>query len=257
MSHSLAITKEESNTEIAERFTLDKGAHVGNFLHAALEYIEFDRFNDPSIVHDLSIYMTQFGVSGYNDPNRVHAYRRWLNDVVNTPYLGDLSLRQLDPSDRLAEMEFNLPIQDDLQAAQLNRLIHSYLDHPLSFDSVRGHLKGYIDLSFRHDGKYYVADYKSNYLGDQFDLYDQAHLEVAVRASGYTLQFLIYALAMHRHLAARLANYHYEHDFGGVYYFYLRGMTAERSTGIYFYKPPYELIESLDRLFGKGARHDD
>lgn len=257
MSHSLAITKEESNTEIAERFTLDKGAHVGNFLHAALEYIDFDRFNDPSVASELSVYMTQFGVTNHEDPNRVNAYRRWLNDVVNTPYLGDLSLRLLNPSDRLAEMEFNLPIQDDLQASRLNRLVRDYLDHPLAFESVRGHLKGYIDLSFRHDGKYYVADYKSNYLGDHFDLYDQTHLEVAVRASGYTLQFLIYALAMHRHLGARLANYHYERDFGGVYYFYLRGMTPERSTGIYFYKPPLELIESLDSLFGSGARHDD
>jgi exodeoxyribonuclease V beta subunit len=36
---------------------------------------------------------------------------------------------------------------------------------PLDFRQVRGMLKGFIDLVFRHNGRYYLLDYKSNWLG--------------------------------------------------------------------------------------------
>ena len=35
----------------------------------------------------------------------------------------------------------------------------------LRFDAVEGVLKGYIDLVFEHAGRFYLADYKSNWLG--------------------------------------------------------------------------------------------
>ncbi|MCV5341955.1 hypothetical protein OFC87_34040, partial [Escherichia coli] len=79
-------------------------------------------------------------------------------------------LNQKAPSQRLVEMEFLLPIEV-LSAPALNRVIQRH--DPLSakagdlgFQTVQGMLKGFIDLVFEHQGKYYVLDWKSNHLGD-------------------------------------------------------------------------------------------
>jgi len=63
---------------------------------------------------------------------------------------------------------------------QLDSLCKKYDDlsqsrSELSFDSVQGMLKGFIDLVFEFEGKYYVVDYKSNWLGDNIDLMGKMH----------------------------------------------------------------------------------
>ena len=75
-------------------------------------------------------------------------------------------------------MEFYLPISQPLMASQLDALIRQYDPlsagtPPLEFTQVRGMLKGFIDLVFRHEGRYYLLDYKSNWLGEDSSAYTQ------------------------------------------------------------------------------------
>ena len=121
---------------------------------------------------------------------------------------------------------------------------------PLAISSrIEGMMTGWIDLVFRHQGKYYLADYKSNHLGYAGDAYLSAGLQQAITDHHYDLQYLIYTVALNRFLQQRLTDYQYERDFGGVYYLFLRGMDGtHRETGVYFDKPDAGLIKALDRI---------
>jgi exodeoxyribonuclease V beta subunit len=117
----------------------------------------------------------------------------------------------------------------------------------LDFAPRRGWLKGYIDLVFFHDGRYYLADWKSNRLGAQGAAYGQQALTAAMASHHYALQLHIYSLALHRYLRWRLPSYDFERHFGGVFYFFLRGIDPARpDLGIMQQRPTLETIEALD-----------
>jgi len=73
---------------------------------------------------------------------------------------------------------------------------------------------------------------------------------------GYHLQYLLYAVALHRYLGQRLPDYGYERHFGGALYLFVRGVrpgwaTSDGTpTGIYRDRPPRQLIEQLSALLG-------
>jgi len=113
---------------------------------------------------------------------------------------------------------------------------------------LNGMFKGFIDLTFEHQGRYYVADYKSNWLGVDDAAYTEQAMEQSILENRYDLQYVLYLLALHRQLKARLADYDYDRHVGGALYLFLRG-TRTDSGGVYFVRPPQELIEHLDRMF--------
>jgi exodeoxyribonuclease V beta subunit len=152
-------------------------------------------------------------------------------------------------------MAFYFPVAD-LKVNSLQRALASYLgsDSALSevikrlkFYALTGFMKGFIDLVFEHDGKFYVIDYKSNYLGSSAADYQQSQLEQAMLAHDYPLQYLIYTLALHRYLQLRLPDYDPHQHLGGVKYLFLRGMKAEwQQAGIYSQQVDVDLLMALD-----------
>lgn len=112
-------------------------------------------------------------------------------------------------------------------------------------------MRGVIDLLFRHDGRFYVIDYKSNRLGEHLSAYGHDGMHQAIRQHCYDLQYLIYTLALHRFLQRRLPDYDYARHFGGVYYLFLRSMHPTQGSrfGVWHDRPVLALIERLDRLF--------
>ena len=64
----------------------------------------------------------------------------------------------------------------------------------------------------------------------------------------YDLQYVLYLLALHRLLKARLPGYDYDQHIGGAVYLFLRGVNSA-SGGAFTDKPPRVLIEQLDALF--------
>jgi len=117
-------------------------------------------------------------------------------------------------------------------------------------------MKGFIDLVFRYQGKYYIADYKSNHLGNELNSYRPDQLAGAMAEHRYDMQYLIYTVALHRYLEKRIINYDYSRHFGGVYYLFLRGMNESEgpNSGIFTCKPPGPLILALDQYFRSGER---
>ena len=109
-------------------------------------------------------------------------------------------------------------------------------------------LKGFIDLVCCYHGRYFLLDYKSNYLGDHLHDYAPDKLAAAITKSRYDLQYSLYSLALHRYLRSRLPEYDYEQHFGGVAYWFLRGVN-DKGQGIHLDRLPQADIEALDQLF--------
>jgi exodeoxyribonuclease V beta subunit len=111
-------------------------------------------------------------------------------------------------------------------------------------------IKGFIDLMFEFEGKFYVADYKSNHLGDSYEDYHHTAMELAMTDHDYHLQAILYTLALHRWLKYKLPNYNYSTHIGGAYYLFIRGMSQTApGSGVYFVLPQQSMIEELDDLF--------
>ncbi|MFC6840608.1 exodeoxyribonuclease V subunit beta [Xanthomonas theicola] len=117
---------------------------------------------------------------------------------------------------------------------------------------LEGLMTGLIDLTYRHDGRWYLLDYKSNRLPG----YDPAALARAMAHSEYDLQALIYTVALHRWLRLRLgAGYDYARDVGGVRYLFCRGLDATRSPspGMHAWRFDPALVDGVDALFAGRA----
>ncbi len=139
---------------------------------------------------------------------------------------------------------------------------------------IAGILTGSIDLVFRAGGRYFLADYKTNRIVDREGPpigrrpsrrahYTDAWLAHEMHQSGYHLQALLYTVALHRMLAARLgAAYRYEQHVGGHFYFFLRGMDGPgtprspsgRCLGVFHDRWPREAIVGLDVALAGGTK---
>jgi exodeoxyribonuclease V beta subunit len=116
-------------------------------------------------------------------------------------------------------------------------------------------MKGFIDLVFEHEGRFYLLDYKSNWLGAGIDCYRPPELRAEIGRREYYLQYLLYTLALHRYLHRRLPGYRYEQHFGAVYYLFLRGMDPALGAGqgVFRDRPASHLVEAMDSYFGGGV----
>lgn len=108
-------------------------------------------------------------------------------------------------------------------------------------------MKGFMDLVFRFQDRFYLVDWKSNFLGPKVADYAPGALQKAMAENCYPLQYHLYVVALHRYLAARIPGYRYESHFGGVYYIFLRGVDPEQGSayGIYRHRPEAAAIEAL------------
>ncbi len=247
------VTPAEPTAPVYDVYHFPKGARAGTFLHSLLEDLDFRSDAD---TRRQWIEQHLQGVQLCRDWQAEHWFptlEGWLTQMLHSELFPGLSLAMLAPSQCLSEMEFFLPLST-MSAGALNRCLVagdplSARAAPLSFQEVQGMLKGFIDLVFEQDGRFYVVDYKSNYLGDQPQAYTREAMAEAMIEHRYDVQYQLYTLALHRYLKTRIPGYDYDRQFGGVCYLFLRGMTGETGSGVYATKPERAHIERLDRLF--------
>ncbi len=242
--------------------TFARGPEPGTFLHDILEWAAhtgFDRVvRDPAPTRDkIESLCSRRGWDAWSG-----VLSDWLFTLLQTRlHLPEttLTLSGLGADRCRAEMEFlfaahQVDIQD-LDRRVTNAVLPGIVRPVLRQDRVNGMLKGFIDLVFCHGGRYFVLDYKSNYLGDDAAAYDPDAMAHAMAGHRYDLQSVLYTLALHRLLKARVRNYDYDRDVGGAVYLFVRGVDAS-GTGVYADKPPGTLIHDLDRLFKERHAHD-
>ncbi len=225
------------------------GSHVGSFMHLILEKLDFQDDIETQTFELASQLASRFNVD-YERYKETIA--RWMRYIVTTSLNQQgLSLHDIAQEKRLNELEFDFSIQHvDIPA--LNRTLEQAAGQPLAklgIGNFRGIITGIIDLIFEHNGKFYVTDYKSNFLSGVLGDYRPENLRQAVFDRRYDLQYLLYTLALHRYLKQRLDNYYYDTHFGGVFYLFLRGMRPATGPayGVFHELPDKALIETLDK----------
>ncbi|MGA9606166.1 MAG: exodeoxyribonuclease V subunit beta [Rouxiella badensis] len=242
----------EQPEDIAPQMTphsFPRGAAPGTFLHSLFEEIDFSQPVDPQWL------LEQLEAQGYAG-EWLPVLEEWVNNVLTAPLdESGMALAELEPSQQQSELQFYLPIDGLLKSEQLDALVRHYDPlsaqcPPLNFQQVLGMLKGFIDLVYCWQGRYYLLDYKSNWLGEDSSAYTRSAMENAMAQHRYDLQYQLYTLALHRYLGHRLAGYSYEKHFGGVIYLFLRGVdSAHPDNGIYRQRPDEAFIEAMDSLF--------
>ena len=177
-----------------------------------------------------------------------------LTNLFRTPLLPDdpdLILAKVGQGARINELEFYFPMED-FCPSELNGLLKEWDLPGLPEDRLKGFVKGFIDLVFSVDDKFYIVDWKSNFLGRNPDDYLPWKLKLVMEKEYYVIQYLIYIVALHRYLKLRMPDYSYEVNFGGVYYVFLRGFcgSADPRSGFFHDIPPVKLVEELSAVFG-------
>jgi len=256
----------EVNINTRSIHTFARGPEPGTFLHDILERAATQGFDRVALDRDTTLsQVTQLcqrrGWEEWSD-----VLTDWLIDFVRVELtlpghtMQSMKLSDLAQGLCRAEMEFmleahgvDIPVLDSLVGTFV---LPGKVRPVLRDDRVNGMLKGFIDLIFCFQGRYFVLDYKSNHLGDSTGAYGNETMADAMLEHRYDLQYVLYTLALHRLLKARLGDYDYNKDVGGVIYLFLRGVDGS-GRGVYVDKPPKELINTLDHLFQGGDIHDD
>ncbi len=204
--------------------------------------------------------------------------------VCDTPLgpLAGTTLREVGLRDRLAELDFELPLHGgdvpvaggDATLADLAPILRRHLpdgdpllpyaavvdDPAYAAQRLRGYLTGSVDVVLRVGDRYLVADYKTNWLGEigaplMASAYAPERLAEAMTHSSYPLQALLYAVVLHRFLRWRLAGYDPDRHLGGVLYLYVRGMCGPdtpvvdgQPCGVFSWRPPAALVIEISDL---------
>ena len=245
--NSIEISTALLNENESNILDLPRGKQVGTALHRHFENCYFSDLANTEEIDKLRQSLQL-------DETFTEPLQNWLQQISHTPLSNEIgiALADLANKDCIKEMPFYLAIREHFDVEAFNRVLKAHHHLPselLQFEQIQGMVRGSIDLVFRHNGKYYLVDYKSNFLGSTLSDYNQEALKKEMLHSHYDWQYLIYTLALHRYLQSVVPHYDYARDFGGVFYLFLRGMNGEPQSGVFYDRPSVELITELDGVF--------
>lgn len=250
------------------------GASFGTLVHEVLEDVDTSASDMKAHVHE----RVSEGAARRGFDVDIDKLTSALIGVLTTPLglgSGAQTLWDVGPSDRLSEMDFELPLAGDDAAGgftlgQVAALLDRHLpaDDPLrgfvdvvrsvNTDRFRGYLTGSIDSVLRTSVGYVVVDYKTNRLKpgelNLDDFTTESMAQEMIRET-YPLQALLYSVALHRYLRWRLPEYRPVSDLGPIQYHFVRGMAGPETPsghGVFEWRIPAELVVELsDLLAGK------
>ncbi|MBK1875834.1 exodeoxyribonuclease V subunit beta [Pelagicoccus mobilis] len=255
-----------SETDSAEElsiFSLPKGTHAGDLLHLILERFDFSRPETLPATTQAAFELLKFEPSEFEPI--VAAQIAVIAKQELASNFSAFSLEQTPSENRIPELEFAYPVSGDVKREVIDTLQTSDLgvipqewSNSLNKEGsalTAAMLRGFIDLVLEHEGRIYIFDWKSNYLGPTSSDYDQSAILESMSDHNYFLQYLLYCVAVLRFTRWRFPNQAFDDVFGGVFYIYARGVSPGKDTGVFYDRPSIELLEKLDTALG-GPIHD-
>lgn len=252
-SHYIYLPKSISSASVNEYEDfifkqLPKGKITGNFLHYIFEHIEFTSSSKwEKILAEATLrFLPKLGMKKL--PLLIEMIEHSLNARIE---IGGnvIDMSKLNQHSKISEFEFDFPVQE-FSTKQLDALNSESTPIQTSNDGdYSGIMNGKIDLFFESGGRYYILDWKSNFLGDHLDDYSNSALHNAMTESNYHLQYMIYSVALMKYLELRVENFDYSTQFGGVIYLFLRGLRNNSNTGVFTYRPSFEEITNFRDVF--------
>ncbi len=257
--------KDKINLKVFSPYTISGGTGFGNIMHSYLETADFtSRLDDcrkaaAQLVEQIKIPDIE------NIDDFTTAYGKWIHGIFNAPIAdcqgGTFRLADIPECDRLMELEFCCSM-DEFSTGRISEVIEEYtraefgqIKYPDNWaKSIPGGiLNGFIDMVFRRNGKYYIVDWKTNRLGYRPEDYAPEKLGAAMVHSMYFVQYLLYIVALVRHLrrycGGVFGEAEYEKMIGGVYYFFIRGMAQSApGRGVFRSRPSWKTVCELEEM---------
>ena len=237
-------------------FSFPRGTKAGIFLHDVFEHLNFKEEKSRAIKELITGKLKEHGFESIWEDAIYHMIQKVLS-VPLDPDIEGFTLSHIPDQDRINEMEFYFPLRP-ISSKILKTIFAAHARSQwctgfperierLQFSPIRGFMKGFVDMVFRFGIRFYLVDWKSNFLGSRVEDYNQDALAAAMEDAFYVLQYYIYTVALNQYLKLRIPEYNYETHFGGVYYIFLRGVEPDRGAefGIFRDRPPEELIQEL------------
>lgn len=198
--------------------TLPLGAETGTILHELFEKI-FKKglfLADRKEERELLIHreVERSSLKGWND-----VVVELVTSALALPLPCQKSYASLEKLSRrkvAQEMEFLFPLDDQL-------------------------IKGFADLFFEWEDRYYLVDWKSNWLGPDDASYSSSLIEKSMHEHDYFLQGAIYAAAFERYVKL-FDKRPFDTLFGGAFYIFLRGKKA------FHFLPDRELLNKAIKV---------
>jgi len=244
---SSLIENKKNNDKYLTIHNFPKGKKTGLMIHYILKNLHMLNKKDENWFSHI--------LKEYNLPVKwTSVLISWIQDIINRPINETIILSKINKQSCIKELEFFLPINNTLYSRELNNIIQSIdpisiISPKLSFNPVKGILKGFIDLVFFWEKKYYIIDYKSNWLGKNNSFYSHENIKKEIINKRYDLQYQIYTIALHKYLQKKIKNYNYKDHFGGVFYIFLRAIDYQKkNNGIFYTIPNYSLIKKIITL---------
>lgn len=257
--------KEKADSDQAKLITLadfPKGAGTGDFFHAVFEDLDFTA-EDKEVLKQVATASARFGIL---DNTQVGTAGQAVREVLQTSLFNGnhrFTLSSIKEEKRFNELEFAFPVNRFNKSLLINILKQhdpllgssEYIEQltHLKTEVFSGFLKGFIDLVIVEKGKWYIIDYKTNYLGNKYQDYSQEALFQAMSEHHYFLQYYLYLIALHRYLGVRKKDYDYDKHFGGVFYLFIRGMHQGNTSdsGVYSHRPPKKCVQLLSDMLSE------
>lgn len=263
-NHTIKVKEREySPEEDYDQFifeTLPKGAHIGNLLHDIFEWSDFTNPDEweKRVEQSLGRFYPKALANEETKELYLEKLTQLMHHVLNGKIVVNgesIKLSTIARNKMIAELEFNFPVEQEMEQYRFNYVLEKTDSRAVNVvgKGVKGLMNGLIDLFFEYNGKYYILDWKSNYLGDQLEHYspeplvgeDIDRLTLAMNESNYHLQYLLYTVAVDKYLNSRLPDYDFEKHFGGIIYVFLRGTRSGKSSGLYVRGVKKEELEKL------------
>ena len=251
-SDEAVIVKQEYENDILNLAEI-KGAKFGLLFHELCE-------NAPLNSSNTEVILSKYDISS----NYVDDYIDFIDKALYYK-LGPLNLSISQIDNKIHEMEFNLRIRSNIDIFEsISQLLinHYGKEHPFSVASKglktieQGYLKGYIDLFFFANDKFWILDYKTNILDNYENCINNTlssnEILLSMADNHYYLQYLIYLVAIKRYLQKFINISDSSNILGGVIYYYVRGIYVKDkslSGGIYYNDNCQSLVAELDKLF--------
>ena len=225
---------------------LPKGNLTGNLLHTLFETISYNNSENENLDSIIRNCIFQ-----YNTDLIPYAedFKKLIQEALYSKIEcsgSTIELFKITDATKINELEFDLHIKETLIGNLANLSTSDREIKVNDLGQIKGWLNGKIDLFFEYKGKYYILDWKSNFLGDKVEQYEMPQLHTAMNEGNYHLQYLLYTAAIKKYLSTRLPDFEYSKHFGGVIYLFIRGLRSGKTNGVFTCKPTLNDVVTLE-----------
>ncbi|CAL4322850.1 exodeoxyribonuclease V subunit beta [Buchnera aphidicola] len=240
------IHKLKKYNNIINIHNFPKGKIYGAFLHKILQKINFHKKINQKFLSDC---IKKIQIS----EKWIPIIKVWVENILSMPLKknSNMKLMNMNNNNSIKEFQFSLPIKKKITKIKLKEFFkkHDYNYKNINITNIQGMLNGSIDLVVLWEKKYYLIDYKSNWLGENNQCYNKENIQNEIINNQYDLQYQIYSLALHKYLKIKVSNYSFNNHFGGIFYIFIRSIEKNcKNNGIFFILPKKSFINNLYKL---------